>query len=174
MLPVSTLETERLHLRPVAEADFAAIHAILGDPAVMYAWEHGFTEEETRQWIGNCLARYERDGYSHFAVVRKETNRLIGLVGPLKETLEGKTYVGLGWLLRRDHWKRGFALEAAQVSLRYTFDVIGAKTVIADIRPENAASIRLAQRLGMTARHTVTKHYHGKDMPHTVYAAERK
>ena len=174
MARIPTLETERLLLRPVEESDFAAVHRILGDSDVMYAWEHGFTAEETQQWIKSCLARYKRDGYSHFAAVQKDTGELIGLIGPIRETLEGETYLGLGWLLRRDRWKQGYALEGAKEALRYAFDVIGAACVIADIRPENEASIRLAQRLGMKAGHTVIKRYRGKEMPHTVYAVEKE
>ena len=46
MARIPTLETERLLLRPVEESDFAAVHRILGDSDVMYAWEHGFTAED--------------------------------------------------------------------------------------------------------------------------------
>ncbi|MBE5785041.1 MAG: GNAT family N-acetyltransferase [Clostridiales bacterium] len=174
MRRIPALETERLLLRPVTEQDLLSIHAILGDAAVMYAWEHGFTEEETRQWIKNRLSGYERDGFSHFAVMLKGTDDLIGLVGPLKEVLDGRTCIGLGWLLRRDRWKQGYAFEAAEAALRYSFEVLGAKTVIADIRPENTASIRLAEKLGMKAQYTVIKHYRGKEMPHTVYAVNNQ
>lgn len=170
---IPAIETERLRLRPVAQDDFPQVHAILGDEKVMYAWEHGFTEEETRTWIAACLARYREDGFSHFAVTEKKTGELIGLVGPIKETIEGKTCIGLGWLLRRDRWKQGFAFEAANAALQYAFGALRAEEVIADIRPENAASCRLAEKLGMKAQYTVIKHYRGKDMPHTVYRAVR-
>lgn len=173
MTSVPVLETERLYLRPLAEDDLIAVHAILGDERVMYAWEHAFTEEETREWLAACLSRYAKDGFSHFAVIRKDTGLLIGLVGPIREILEGQSHIGLGWLLRHDQWKRGFAYEAANAALSYAFLALGADTVIADIRPENTPSCRLAEKLGMKPRYTVVKHYRGKDMPHTVYRAVR-
>lgn len=60
-------------------------------------------------------------------------------------------------MLRRDCWGHGYATEAAQAVLRDAFERLGAAEVIADIRPENAASIRVAERLGMRAEYEVVK-----------------
>ena len=49
---VIRLVTERLILRELSEEDFGTAHAILGDTEVMYAWEHGFSEDETRERNG--------------------------------------------------------------------------------------------------------------------------
>ncbi|MFR5881574.1 MAG: GNAT family N-acetyltransferase [Cloacibacillus evryensis] len=54
----AVIETERLIMREITEADFEAASRILGDAGVMYAWEHGFSEEEVRRWIGECIRRY--------------------------------------------------------------------------------------------------------------------
>ena len=75
------LETERLRLRELEEADLEAMGRFLKDPEVMYAYEHGFTDEEVRQWLDRNLQRYAEDGHGLWAVIEKETSDLIGLCG---------------------------------------------------------------------------------------------
>ena len=61
----------------------------------------------------------------------------------------------VGWLLDRRSWGRGFATEAGGAAIDYAFRVLGAEKVISLIRPENHASIRVAQRLGESYQGTV-------------------
>lgn len=147
------------------------VFSVLGDPEVMYAWEHGFSEQEAREWLAGTFTRYEKDGFGHYAAEVQETGEFVGMVGLLREMLAGKDLLGIGWMLRRDCWGHGYATEAAQAVLRDAFERLGAAEVIADIRPENVASIRVAERLGMRAEYEVVKRYRGKDMPHIVYVA---
>ena len=58
--------------------DFEALCKILQDIHVMYAWEHAFSDEEVCQWIDENILRYERDGYSYWAVIEKASGDLIG------------------------------------------------------------------------------------------------
>lgn len=153
----AVLATERLLLRRLTEEDFPKVFSVLGDPEVMYAWEHGFSEQEAREWLASTFTRYEKDGFGHYAAEVQETGEFVGMVGLLRETLAGKDLLGIGWMLRRDCWGHGYATEAAQAVLRDAFERLGAAEVIADIRPENAASIRVAERLGMRAEYEVVK-----------------
>ena len=54
----------------------------------------------------------------------------------------------LGWTLARTHWGRGYAPEAAAIALRYALDTLRRDKVISLIRPANAASIRVAEKIG--------------------------
>ena len=164
-----SLETERLLLRQVTEADFEKVHSVLGDPEVMYAWEHGFSEEETRAWIAQTLARYEEDGFGHYAVEVRETGEFVGVIGLIREKLCGYPLLGIGWMLRKACWGNGYATEAAGAVIRDAFDHLHVKEILADIRPENTASRRLAERLGMKAEYEIVKRYRGKDMVHIVH-----
>ena len=65
------LETQRLILREITAADFDAWSAVLGDPEVMYAYEHGFSAQEVRQWIARQRERYARDGFGLWAAVER-------------------------------------------------------------------------------------------------------
>ena len=75
------LETNRLILRPLTEEDFDAWTAVLGDPEVMYAYEHGFSPEEVRQWIERQQERYAKDGFGLWALIEKTSGQLIGDCG---------------------------------------------------------------------------------------------
>ena len=67
------LETERLALRQLEETDLDALAAILRDPQVMYAYEHGFSQAEVQQWLDRQLERYEKYGFGLWAADKEET-----------------------------------------------------------------------------------------------------
>lgn len=162
------IETERLVLRGLTEADFEEARAILGDAEVMYAWEHGFSDEETKAWIAENIARYRRDGFSYLAAEERAGGALAGFIGPLAENVNGERRTGVGYILGKNFWGRGYATEGAAACVDYAFDQLGAEEVIAEIRPENSASRRVAERLGMTVRESFVKIYKGKEMPHLI------
>lgn len=165
------IETRRLWLRELTEEDVDALQSILGDPQTMYAWEHGFDRAETVRWVETNRERYRTDGFSYFAAVRKEDGRLVGAAGPLMERYEGHTEVGIAYIIGREYWRCGYGSEAARASLDYAFRELGVQKVIAEIRPENTASRRVAERLGMKEEGRFVKQYRGKAMPHLIYAA---
>ena len=172
MKPV--LETRRLLLRQLTPEDFDAVFAILGDADVMYAWEHAFTRTEAARWLGKNVGRYLRDGFSYWAAIEKETGALIGLMGVLMEDAGGETVPGVGYLLRRDAWGRGYAAEGAAACARYALEALGFARVTAQIRPENERSVRVAQSLGMRRCGRFTKTYRGKEMPHDIYELKQE
>ncbi len=153
-----TLETERLTLRP-----------ILGDPEVMAAWEHGFSDEQITDFIKKQTARLRDDGVSYLAVIEKESGALVGLIGLLYMQTDGQRLLGLGYILRRDRWGGGLAAEGARGCIAYARDVLGACALYADIRPQNTRSRRLAEALGMAEIGETRKIYEGKEMPHILY-----
>lgn len=171
--PLWVLQTPRLGFRRLSHADHGALRPILGDPETMYAWEYGFSNMQITQWIDKCLARYAGDGYAYFAAIDKEAGVLIGLIGLLNEDIDGDIQLGVGYILAKHHWGKGYAAEGAKGWLDYAFDTLGAARVIADIRPENTASRRVAQRLGMCVAGRHVKNANGKEMPHLVYAINK-
>lgn len=68
--------------RKIRMADRPAIGSILQDAEVMYAWEHAFSDDEVTDWMEQNLMRYDRDGYSYWAVMEKSTGDLVGLCRP--------------------------------------------------------------------------------------------
>lgn len=163
------METERLLVRKITRKDMDALLAIMAKPEVMYAWEHGFTPKDVRKWINRQLARYRKDGFGYFAVIQKANGTLIGQAGLMKSNINGNEAVELGYILDNQYWHNGYGIEAARACLEYAFGELGLKTVCCSIRPENGASVRVAEKLGMSlcGRHTVI--YNEKEMPHLIY-----
>ncbi len=75
------LETERLIIRKLSQNDFDDLAIMLKDVDVMYAWEHGFSDEEVQEWLNNNIKRYEETGMGYFAAINKETGKLVGQIG---------------------------------------------------------------------------------------------
>ena len=163
------LQTDRLTLRAIEPRDSDAIAAIIGDPEVMYAWDHGFGAEEIRDWLERNRLRAEREGYGYRAVIETSSGNLIGVCGLLEEMADGERYLGVGYIFAKRYWGRGYATESARAIVDYAFKTLGAAAVTAQIRPENTPSRRVAEKLGMTVEKVFVKHYRGKEMPHLLY-----
>ena len=91
-------------------------------------------------------------------------------MGPLMEQIGGEKFYGIGYILGRDAWGKGYATEAGEACIQYLFKNYPAQKVIAEIRPENQASVRVAERLGMKKENQFIKMVNGKQMPHAIYA----
>lgn len=167
------LETERLILRQLAETDFDAWSAVLGDPEVMYAYEHGFSGDEVRQWIERQQERYAAYGFGLWAVIEKTSGALIGDCGITMQDWNGRKVPEIGYHLRRDKWHQGFAAEAATACKEYAFTVLGFQEVFSIIRENNLPSQHVALRNGMSVRGSFVKHYRGVDMPHLVFSVRK-
>lgn len=167
------LETNRLILRPLTEEDFDAWTAVLGDPEVMYAYEHGFSPEEVRQWIERQQERYAKDGFGLWALIEKTSGQLIGDCGITLQDWNGREVPEIGYHLRRDRWHRGYASEAAAACRDHAFHVLGFREVYSIIRDSNLPSQRVALRTGMCVVGRVTRHYRGVDMPHLVFSVKK-
>ena len=163
------LETERLYLRELRQSDFQALCGILQDEETMYAYEGAFSDQESHEWLDRQIARYGMWGFGSWAVMLKDTDRLIGQCGLTMQPWKGSEVLEVGYLFRRTHWHQGYATEAAIACKEYAFHVLGAEEVCSIIRDTNTASQHVALRNGMTPVDTVVKHYRGVDMPHTRY-----
>lgn len=164
------LETDRLYLRKLAADDLSHMGLILQDPAVMYAWEHTFTDDEVKDWLAENLRRYEADGYSYWAAITKTDAEFIGMMGLLAETADEEEMLSVGYLLNRNYWGRGYATEGITGCINYAFTVLNAPEVCAQIRPENRASRKVAERCGMRVKGRFVRQYRGKAMPHLIYS----
>lgn len=144
MIPV--LRTARLKLRPFRQADLDAYAAMCADAEVMAHIGTGGAVDRVIAWrqMATFLGHWALLGHGMWAL--EHEGRLIGRVGFLAG--EGWPGCELGWLLARNAWGQGYAFEAAGAALAYGRDALGLGEVISLIRPANARSIALAQRLG--------------------------
>lgn len=139
----------------------------------LYLSEPPFTDAEVAAWLTENLRRYEADGFSFYAVIEKCSGKFLGVCGPLIETINGERRMGVAYIFNKTCWGKGYATEATQASVNYAFGVLGAEEVIAEIRPENKKSRRVAERLGMIISGSFVKTYKGKEMPHLIYVLKK-
>lgn len=147
MTLTATLETERLVLRMFRESDTDAYAEMLADPLVM-RFLGGKTMSRAEAWrnMAMVLGHWQLRGYGFWAVEERESGVMVGRVGCWRP--EGWPGLEVGWTLRRSFWGRGYATEAARASVEHAFAKLNQSRVVSLIAPENAASIRVAERLG--------------------------
>lgn len=146
---VTTIETERLLLRPFREEDFEAYAAFCADAEVMrYLSSHGRPLSRNDAWrqMATFIGHWQLRGYGIWAAVEKPSGTFIGRVGLWNP--EGWPGLEVGWMLGRAWWGKGLATEGGRASIDYAVRVLGADHILSVIHPDNAASIRVAQKLG--------------------------
>jgi RimJ/RimL family protein N-acetyltransferase len=163
------LETSRLRLREFVAQDADALAAILGDPVAMQFYPAPFDREGVEEWIERNRSRYQSDGYGLWAMVLKHSGELIGDCGCFLRDVDGRDDIEIGYHVRRDLWGRGYATEAAQACMQYAFTQLAVDRVISLIRPENAQSVRVAEKNGLRCEKIIF--WRGYD--HCVYAKSR-
>ena len=154
------LETERLVLRVPEPTDVDTYARFWADPEmVRYIGGETKSREEVEQLVARMRRHWERHGLGLFSVVRKEDGQLLGRAGfllwdpstwrnALHFELDEPLETEIGWTFGRAYWGHGYATEAALAALQWGSRELGLRRVISLIQRENAASIRVAEKLG--------------------------
>lgn len=145
---MTTLHTDRLTLRMFRQADFDAYAAICADADVMRHLGDGKPLLPADAWrqMAMILGHWQLRGFGLWALEERASGTLVGRAGLFEP--EGWPGFELIWMLRRESWGKGYATEAARRVLRHAFIDLERERVISLIRPANAPSIRVAERLG--------------------------
>lgn len=167
------LETERLYLREMDQGDFDSLCQILQDEDTMYAYEGAFSDIEVQEWLDKQFFRYKKWHFGLWAVILKETDKMIGQCGLTMQPWKDTEVLEIGYLFNKLYWHKGYATEAAKACKKYAFEVLKADEICSIIRDTNTASQNVAIRNGMTVTDIWTKHYRGIDMPHYRYVIKR-
>jgi ribosomal-protein-alanine N-acetyltransferase len=146
------LETRRLVLRHLEPGDLDALHALYQDPEVRRYFPEGtLTYEQTREELAWFLHGHpERPELGLWATLFKDTHQFIGRCGLLPWTLDGVQEVEVAFLIGKEFWGQGLGTEAAQAVLDHGFGALDLPRLICLIDRDNAASIRVATKIGMT------------------------
>jgi RimJ/RimL family protein N-acetyltransferase len=169
------IETERLLLRLPRIVDASDLLEAFADPEAMRYIGDGSTTDlaGAEEAVGRWLERWDAWGIGMFVVERMEDARVLGRAGFLRwdpETWEiGGTETELGWGLAREHWGHGYATEAALALRDWALRERGLTRIISLIQPENARSVRVAEKLG--ERYERDVEVRGK--PTRLYSLER-
>jgi RimJ/RimL family protein N-acetyltransferase len=142
------LESERLILRKFEKNDLDSIHAMRNDADVMrYIREVSLAREESAKWMDLISALWENEGIGYCAVVEKETGDVAGWCGTWKIPETGE--IEVGYAIAKEKWGNGYATEAAAAAVDHAFRRLKLERIVAVAYPENTASIRVMEKLGM-------------------------
>lgn len=148
-------ETARLILRTIEESDAALQDRLLNTPAVMARLGGVKERHEIETKHAKARASYAQDGFSFLMMIEKATGEMVGHCGikrvdnPLAHN-QGDHEIG--WLVREDRWRRGYAEEAMRAVLDWAFGRVGAPHVVALTDQLNIPSWKLMEKLGMKRR----------------------
>lgn len=148
---MAPIETERLILREFELGDAEDVFAFATNPEVTrYTGDLNLITslDDVRRLIENVYqADYRKHGFGRMAVVDKETGRVIGFCG--LKYLDDLDEVDIGYRFLPQYWGQGIATEAGHAIMHHAREVLGLKNVIGLVLPENLASHRVLEKLGL-------------------------
>ena len=159
-----TLETDRLIIRAFVLEDGDTVSRLLD--AAFGAGSYGSPDEKRATFeyavaadAGHALLH--QPPYGDRAIVKRDSNELIGSVGfapclmpfgqlpSFEPTTRFTSEVGLFWALFPEHWGHGYATEAAAAMIKYAFDELRLRRIVATTEHDNTRSMNVMRRLGM-------------------------
>ena len=143
------LETGRLMLREMTPDDFDALYAVLADADIMQHYPYAFDEARVRGWIERNMERYRKDGFGLWAVILKKTGEMIGDCGLTMQRIDGELLPEIGYHIRRDCQRRGYASEAARAVRDWAFDHTAYDCLYSYMKYTNVPSYATAMAMGM-------------------------
>lgn len=155
---VPVIETARLRLRAITPADFLIYADILTGPEGVF-FGGPFARDDAWWDFAQMASGWMLHGHGGWAVDLADGTH-VGFV--LLGLEPGDEEPELGFLIAPEARGQGYAFEAATAAKAYAFDTLSFDTLVSYIHPDNAASIKLAQRLGAVQDGTVT---YGDDVP---------
>lgn len=144
----TSIETARLTIRPWAPSDLEAIHAIWGDPAVIF-WGACKDVAASRALMAKVAARCAGLPWpvAWHGAIEKASGTMVGDV-MLQPAPFAPGEIEVGWHFRRDAWGHGYATEAAAALIAEGFACLPNDRLVCAILPDNHRSQRVAARLG--------------------------
>lgn len=142
------LETGRLILREMTQDDFAALYAVLADAEIMQHYPYVFDETRVRGWIDRNIGRYKTFGFGLWAVCLKETGEMIGDCGLTMQIIHDQIRPEIGYHIRRDQQRKGYAREAAAAVRDWTFANTPFNEIYSYMKYTNAPSAATAMSWG--------------------------
>jgi ribosomal-protein-alanine N-acetyltransferase len=155
------LETERFTLRPIVTADQPALESLWADPQVMRFLPTGQPRdrEAVQALLAYLIDHWQVHGFGVWAVRLKGQEDLIGYCGLQyvhaepggidPEIARGMHEVELLYGIASAYWGKGYGREAARAAFRFGFETLHIPRIVAAIHPDNLASRRILESLGM-------------------------
>lgn len=144
------IETNRLILRYMNMEDFDSLKEIISDQVNMKYYLKPYDDKGVLRLINWNLENYKTYGFGLFAVILKETGKMIGDCGVTMQVINHKIRPEIGYHFRLDCHNKGYATEAAIAVKKYIFNNTTFKELYTYTTKENLPSRRVAEKNGMT------------------------
>ncbi len=147
---IPTLETERLLLRKISLTDAEDMYEYSAQAKVTkhLLWTEHPTLAYTQAYVEYLQTRYAVGDYYDWAIVSKQTGKMIGTAGFTSIDTANNT-AEIGYVLHPDFWGMGIAAEAAREVLRFGFEELKLSRIAAVCMKENPSSLRVMEKCGM-------------------------
>ena len=144
------MESDRLVFRAIKKTDLNDIYEYSSDPKTSkyLAWEPHKDIEHTKQFIEIILAKYKSGEYNDWALVAKDSGKMIGTCGFTKIDNENNS-VEIGYIINPKFWGNGYATEAVKRILQFAFEELNVNRVEAKFMFGNEASLAVMEKSGM-------------------------
>ncbi len=146
---LNRITTDRLFLREMNPDDFQALFRVLSDPETMWHYPYTLDGQHVRDWIERNRNRYRKDGFGLWAVCLKDTGEMIGDCGLTLQCINGETLPEIGFHIRRDCQRKGYAKEAAGGVRDWAFRNTDYPALYSYCKYTNEPSFRTAESIGM-------------------------
>jgi RimJ/RimL family protein N-acetyltransferase len=150
------LETDRLLLRRWKASDREPFAEINADPRVMEFFPSLLSREESDLFVDRIETHFDNHGFGLFATELKREAKFIGFIGLLIASFQAHftPCVEIGWRLAAPYWGRGLATEGSRKVVQFAFERLRLDSIVSFTVPQNVASIRVMEKLGMTRNPT--------------------
>lgn len=142
------IEPERLLLREMNADDFLALYKVLADAEIMQHYSYAFDENKVRNWIARNIERYRVFGFGLWAVCLKETGEMIGDCGLTMQRINGTIRPEIGYHIRGDQQRKGYAAEAASAVRDWAFANTPFRVLYSYMKEANLPSAKTAMAYG--------------------------
>jgi [ribosomal protein S5]-alanine N-acetyltransferase len=175
--PFPELPTPRLMLRALRQSDLEDLYTYASDPEIdrYTPWRHYSSLEKAQADLDSFLTEYEHHGLGAWGIEHRMDKRLIGIIN-ISPPHPHHHRTEMGFTIARPYWGHGFATEAAVAVVRFVFDQLKVVRIEAVCMPENIASARVLQKIGMKYEGLLHNYQVWKDKPSDLqmYAVTNK
>ena len=165
------LETNRLRLREYTQADYPWLYEILSDPVTMQHYPKPYDQKGVQRWLDWSMNNYAEHSFGLWVIELKETGKPIGDCGLTMQNIDGQILPEIGYHVHKDHWRKGYASEAARAVRDWAFRNTGFDQLYSYMSSTNVGSYSTAASIGMTR---VKEYLDETNDPTLVYTMSRE
>jgi [ribosomal protein S5]-alanine N-acetyltransferase len=140
----------------------------MNEPRVAETLGGAQTQQQWESYLRKDIAHWEVHDFGAWHAFERSTDQLVGRIGSHVTLVEGVLEVELAWAVHPDHWGQGYAAELAIPARDLVFSR-GIRSVVAFTLPDNTASRRVMEKLGMAYQRDIVH----ADLPHVLYRSTR-